>query len=307
MTGPDGSRGAGRPDRGRDARPRSEIASLVAAGHEVVLTHGNGPQVGNLLVKNEIAAAVVPPVPLDWCGAQTQGTIGFILLERARARAGRASASPSRPAAAGQPHAGRQSTTPASPSRPSRSDATCPPRRPQVLMDHGEIWQDRGEKGWRRVVGEPGAARGARGAGDPRAARRRADGRSPAAGAASPSCARPTGRCAASRPSSTRTWPPCVLARARRRRRAGDRHRRRARHGRLRHARTPGRSARRRPPSWPARPPRATSRAARWARRSRPSAGSSRAAAPSPSSPASPASTTPCSGDAGTVVRPDPS
>ena len=41
------------------------------------MTHGNGPQVGNLLVKNELAAAVVPPVPLDWCGAQTQATIGF--------------------------------------------------------------------------------------------------------------------------------------------------------------------------------------------------------------------------------------
>src|SRR5690606_42008674 len=57
------------------------VAALVAAGHEVVLTHGNGPQVGNILVKNELAAHVVPPVPLDWCGAQTQGTIGFIVLD----------------------------------------------------------------------------------------------------------------------------------------------------------------------------------------------------------------------------------
>ena len=57
------------------------VAELVAAGHEVVLTHGNGPQVGNLLVKNELAAQVVPPVPLDWCGAQTQGTIGFTMLD----------------------------------------------------------------------------------------------------------------------------------------------------------------------------------------------------------------------------------
>ena len=57
------------------------VATVVAAGHEVVLTHGNGPQVGNLLVKNELAAHVVPPVPLDWCGAQTQGTIGFTILD----------------------------------------------------------------------------------------------------------------------------------------------------------------------------------------------------------------------------------
>ena len=57
------------------------VADLVAAGAEVVLTHGNGPQVGNLLVKNELAAHVVPPVPLDWCGAQTQATIGFTLID----------------------------------------------------------------------------------------------------------------------------------------------------------------------------------------------------------------------------------
>src|SRR4051795_9891653 len=57
------------------------VADLVLLGHEVVLTHGNGPQVGNLLVKNELAAAVVPPVPLDWCGAQTQATIGFVVLD----------------------------------------------------------------------------------------------------------------------------------------------------------------------------------------------------------------------------------
>ena len=76
---------------GGSATPEAQIAAvevamqaaarLVAAGHELVITHGNGPQVGNLLVKNEVAAHVVPPVPLDWCGAQTQGTLGFTILE----------------------------------------------------------------------------------------------------------------------------------------------------------------------------------------------------------------------------------
>src|SRR5512138_1596321 len=56
------------------------VAELLQQDVEVVLTHGNGPQVGNLLVKNELAAAVVPPVPLDWCGAQTQATIGYTLM-----------------------------------------------------------------------------------------------------------------------------------------------------------------------------------------------------------------------------------
>jgi len=56
------------------------LAGVIAGGdRQVVLTHGNGPQVGNLLLKNELARDVVPPVPLDWCVAQTQATIGFTL------------------------------------------------------------------------------------------------------------------------------------------------------------------------------------------------------------------------------------
>src|SRR4051812_45225026 len=80
MTSPDGT---ARPEDQIAAvrKAADDIARLVAAGHDVVLTHGNGPQVGNILVKNELAAQVVPPVPLDWCVAQTQGTIGFILLD----------------------------------------------------------------------------------------------------------------------------------------------------------------------------------------------------------------------------------
>jgi carbamate kinase len=54
-----------------------QVARLVAdTDLELVITHGNGPQVGNLLIKNELARDVVPPMPLDWCVAQTQATIG---------------------------------------------------------------------------------------------------------------------------------------------------------------------------------------------------------------------------------------
>jgi carbamate kinase len=80
MTGPDGS---ATPEAQESAitAAMAHVADLVAAGVDVVLTHGNGPQVGNLLVKNEIAAHVVPPVPLDWCGAQTQATVGFLVMD----------------------------------------------------------------------------------------------------------------------------------------------------------------------------------------------------------------------------------
>ncbi len=55
------------------------LAHAVAEGTQLVVTFGNGPQVGNLLAKNELAKDVVPPVPLDWCVAQTQATIGLEL------------------------------------------------------------------------------------------------------------------------------------------------------------------------------------------------------------------------------------
>jgi carbamate kinase len=56
------------------------VAELIVEGREIVITHGNGPQVGNLLLKNELARDVVPAMPLDWCVAQTQATIGYQMI-----------------------------------------------------------------------------------------------------------------------------------------------------------------------------------------------------------------------------------
>ena len=61
------------------------MLALRAAGHEVVLTHGNGPQVGALLLQHALGEAEAPPLPLDALIAMTQGQIGY-LLETAIAR-----------------------------------------------------------------------------------------------------------------------------------------------------------------------------------------------------------------------------
>jgi carbamate kinase len=55
------------------------IADIAEAGWEVVVTHGNGPQVGRILLQQEAAAATVSPMPLDVCGAFSQGQIGYLL------------------------------------------------------------------------------------------------------------------------------------------------------------------------------------------------------------------------------------
>jgi carbamate kinase len=55
------------------------VVKLIKAGHRVVLTHGNGPQVGACLVRSELAAAHAYRMPLDCCVAATQGEIGYVL------------------------------------------------------------------------------------------------------------------------------------------------------------------------------------------------------------------------------------
>jgi carbamate kinase len=152
MTSPDGR--ATPEDQATAVRSACErVAELVAAGTEVVITHGNGPQVGNLLVKNEIAADVVPPVPLDWCGAQTQGTVGALVmdaLEPALSRLG----------------AGRRVATLVTRTlvdgddpgflRPTKPIGRyLPEAEARGLQAHGQVWEERGERGWRRLVASP--------------------------------------------------------------------------------------------------------------------------------------------------------
>jgi carbamate kinase len=152
MTGPGGSATPEDQDNAI-AVAMEHVADLVASGVDVALTHGNGPQVGNLLVKNELSAHVVPPVPLDWCGAQTQGTIGFLILDSLdRALAARG---------VSKPVATVVTRTLVDKDDPGFTKPTKPIGRylpeadARALSEHGQTWEDRGERGWRRVVASP--------------------------------------------------------------------------------------------------------------------------------------------------------
>ncbi len=57
------------------------IARIIRKGHRVVITHGNGPQVGDILLRNEMAKDKIPPMPLHVCGGESQGMIGFMLVQ----------------------------------------------------------------------------------------------------------------------------------------------------------------------------------------------------------------------------------
>jgi carbamate kinase len=62
----------------------TRIADLIERGYKVVMTHGNGPQVGATLLRHEAAKSIVPPFPLDACGAETQGFIGYMIQQALR-------------------------------------------------------------------------------------------------------------------------------------------------------------------------------------------------------------------------------
>lgn len=75
-------------DAGDDAGQRRRLeetsrrlADLVEAGYDLLVTHGNGPQVGNILVQNEEARQKVPAMPLDICVAESQAQIGYALQQ----------------------------------------------------------------------------------------------------------------------------------------------------------------------------------------------------------------------------------
>ena len=231
MTGPDGS-----------ATPAAQIeavgvamraaARLVAAGHELVITHGNGPQVGNILVKNELAAHVVPPVPLDWCGAQTQGTLGFTILDALDDAL--ADAGVPRPVAAlvTRTLVDRDDPGFTTPTKPI--GRYLPREQAQTLIEHGQFWQDRGEKGWRRVVASPeplevldvGPVRVLLEAGHVVVA---------AGGGGIPVVREPDGHLRGVEAVIDKDLTAALLAAHPRRRRARHRHRRRPRRGRLGH------------------------------------------------------------------------
>ena len=125
-----------------------QIAELVAHGHEVVITHGNGPQVGNLLLKNDLARHVVPPVPLDWCVAQTQATLGFLIVTALERRVERlVSTVVTRVLVDADDPAWQRPTKPIG---RYVDEAEAAER-----IAAGETWEERGEKGWRRVVPSP--------------------------------------------------------------------------------------------------------------------------------------------------------
>jgi len=77
----EGEKGTIAEQRANVRRTAVQVTGLIRAGYSLVLTHGNGPQVGAALLRSERGASQVPALPLDVCGASTQGEIGYLLQQ----------------------------------------------------------------------------------------------------------------------------------------------------------------------------------------------------------------------------------
>lgn len=81
---PAGGRGTIGEQRELTSASMKQLASLIASGRSVILTHGNGPIVGNIMERNEAVKDRIPPMPLDVCGADSQGGIGYMIQQSLR-------------------------------------------------------------------------------------------------------------------------------------------------------------------------------------------------------------------------------
>jgi carbamate kinase len=134
------------------------IADMIVAGWEVVVTHGNGPQVGFILRRSELSRHELHQVPLDYCGADTQGAIGYMFqraLDNEFHRRGLAKRSAS---IVTQTVVDRADPAFQKPSKPIGSFMTEADAQGRAQSDGWVVVEDAG-RGWRRVVASPAPRR----------------------------------------------------------------------------------------------------------------------------------------------------
>jgi len=130
------------------------IVDLVADGWAVVITHGNGPQIGYVLRRSELSAAEVPPLPMDYADADTQGVIGY-MFQRALGNELRRRGMPGGAVTlVTQVVVSQDDPAMTHPSKPIGSFLTESQAQEARARDGWAVAEDAG-RGWRRVVPSP--------------------------------------------------------------------------------------------------------------------------------------------------------
>lgn len=129
------------------------IAGMIAEGWDLVITHGNGPQVGFILRRSELALQELHPVPLDYCGADTQGAIGYMIQKALRNEFARRNINKQVVTVVTQVKVDSDDPAFQHPSKPVGS--FLDEEVAQERMAEGQVFVEDAGRGWRRVVPSP--------------------------------------------------------------------------------------------------------------------------------------------------------
>jgi carbamate kinase len=150
-------------DRGHESIPNQydmvcalaeDIAGMIETGWKVVVTHGNGPQVGFILRRSELSIAEVPPVPMDYAGADIQGAVGYMFLKALRNAFKRRRIRREPACVVTQTLVDRNDPAFANPTKPIGSHMDEARAKQLAKKYHWTVREDAG-RGWRRVVPSP--------------------------------------------------------------------------------------------------------------------------------------------------------
>ena len=130
------------------------IADMIEAGWNVVVTHGNGPQMGFILRRSELSIHEVAPVPMDYAGADLQGAIGYMFLKAFRNEFKRRGLAREPVAIVTETLVDRDDPAFANPTKPIGSHMDEARAKELAAAQGWVVRQDAG-RGWRRVVPSP--------------------------------------------------------------------------------------------------------------------------------------------------------
>ena len=130
------------------------ICGMLEGGWKVVVTHGNGPQVGFILRRSELSIAEVPPVPMDYAGADIQGAVGYMFVKALRNAFRRHAIKREAVALVTQTVVDRNDPAFANPTKPIGSHMEEARAKQLAAQYHWTVREDAG-RGWRRVVPSP--------------------------------------------------------------------------------------------------------------------------------------------------------
>lgn len=122
--------------------------------YDIVITHGNGPQVGNILIQQEMAKEVIPPFPIDVNDAQTQGSLGYMIVQALRNQLAERGLNREVAALITQIVVDKNDEAFKKPSKPVGPFYTEEEAR-KLMMEKGWIMKEDAGRGWRRVVPSP--------------------------------------------------------------------------------------------------------------------------------------------------------